>query len=255
MPNELADAPVRPENISAETIATVRRWLLESADVAPDKSAERLAGLLKDPLGLDFTIGFIDRVVRPEDLRVAGRNLELLSRSVPSFLPWYMRIAIQLGGGFAPLLPWPIVPIARTVLRRMVGHLILDATPAKLDTSIAELRGQGIRLNLNLLGEAVLGDDEAGRRLEGTRALLERDDVDYVSIKVSSVASQLSMWAFDETVARVVERLTPLYDLAAASPTPKFINLDREEFKDLDLTVAVFERLLEQPRLHALEAG
>jgi RHH-type proline utilization regulon transcriptional repressor/proline dehydrogenase/delta 1-pyrroline-5-carboxylate dehydrogenase len=255
MPNELADAPVRPENISAETIATVRRWLLESADVAPDKSAERLAGLLKDPLGLDFTIGFIDRVVRPEDLRVAGRNLELLSRSVPSFLPWYMRIAIQLGGGFAPLLPWPIVPIARTVLRRMVGHLILDATPAKLDTSIAELRGQGIRLNLNLLGEAVLGDDEAGRRLEGTRALLERDDVDYVSIKVSSVASQLSMWAFDETVERVAQRLTPLYELAASFATPKFINLDMEEFRDLDLTVAVFERILSNPRLGRLEAG
>uniref|UniRef100_UPI00286C16D1 proline dehydrogenase family protein n=1 Tax=Salinibacterium sp. TaxID=1915057 RepID=UPI00286C16D1 len=52
-----------------------------------------------------------------------------------------------------------------------------------------------------------------------------------------------------------VQRLTPLYELAAASPTAKFINLDMEEFKDLDLTIAVFERLLDQPRLRNLEAG
>ena len=117
------------------------------------------------------------------------------------------------------------------------------------------LRRQRIRLNINLLGEAVLGNDESDRRLRGTRELLGRADVDYVSIKVSSVAAQLSMWAFEETVERVVERLTPLYELAATSPSPKFINLDMEEYRDLDLTIAVFMRLLDQPELQKLEAG
>jgi RHH-type proline utilization regulon transcriptional repressor/proline dehydrogenase/delta 1-pyrroline-5-carboxylate dehydrogenase len=238
-----------------ETVATVRRWLTESADVKTDASAARLAGVLKDPRGLDFTIGFVDKVVRPEDLTVAARNLEQLSHRIPRFLPWYLRAAISIGGGFATLLPWIIVPIARRVLRRMVGHLVIDATPTHLDKTLAALRQGDVRLNLNLLGEAVLGDDEADRRLAGTLALLARDDVDYVSIKVSSVSSQLSMWAFDETVDRVVERLTPLYELAAASPTPKFINLDMEEFHDLDLTIAVFEKLLAQPQLTTLEAG
>ena len=241
--------------LADETVATVRRWLAESANVAPDKSAERLAGVLKDPNGLEFTIGFVDKVVRPEDLRVAGRNLEQVAKKVPAFLPWYLRAAIALGGGFATLLPWVIVPIARFVLRRMVGHLVIDATPARLDKTLAALRDNGMRLNLNLLGEAVLGDEEADRRLRGTKQLLARDDVDYVSIKASAVASQLSMWAFDETVDRVVERLTPLYEVAVASPTPKFINLDMEEFKDLDLTIAVFTKLLDQPQLHTLEAG
>jgi RHH-type proline utilization regulon transcriptional repressor/proline dehydrogenase/delta 1-pyrroline-5-carboxylate dehydrogenase len=236
-----------------EVIALVRRWLADSGST--DTSGERLAGVLKDPRGLEFTLGFVDKVVRPADLRVAARNLESLSRIVPAFLPWYLRAAIVVGGGFAPLFPWPIVPIARAALRRMVGHLVIDATPRRLGTTLASLRKRDIRLNLNLLGEAVLGDDEANRRLEGTRELLARDDVDYVSIKVSSVVSQLSMWAFDDMVARVVERLTPLYELAAESPSPKFINLDMEEFKDLDLTVAVFEKILEQPQLRDLEAG
>jgi RHH-type proline utilization regulon transcriptional repressor/proline dehydrogenase/delta 1-pyrroline-5-carboxylate dehydrogenase len=246
---------LRPAELADEAIATVRRWLKESAKVAPDKGGERLAGLLQDPRGLEFTLGFVDRVVRPEDLRVAGRNLERLSRHVPGFLPRHLRFAIVLGGGFAPLLPWPIVPIARRVLRNMVSHLVIDATPKQLDKSLARLRRQHIRLNLNLLGEAVLGTEESDRRLTGTRELLERDDVDYVSIKVSSVAAQLSLWAFDETVDQVVTRLTPLYELAAISATQKFINLDLEEFHDLDLTLAVFQRLLDQPRLARLEAG
>ncbi|MBC7589534.1 MAG: proline dehydrogenase family protein [Salinibacterium sp.] len=252
---EHPNASSTPTDLADETIATVRRWLTESSAVRADASAERLAGVLKDPKGLAFTIGFVDKVVRPHDLRVAGRNLEKLSHGIPSFLPWYLRAAIVAGGGFAPVIPWLIVPISRRVLRRMVSHLVVDATPAKLTKTLVSLRSQGIRLNLNLLGEAVLGDEEANRRLEGTRALLARDDVDYVSIKVSSVASQLSMWAFDEMVTEVVARLTPLYELAAASPTAKFINLDMEEFKDLDLTIAVFEKLLDQPQLQGLEAG
>ncbi|MEN0084539.1 MAG: proline dehydrogenase family protein [Leifsonia sp.] len=260
-------AEVRPAQIAHEAVELVQRWLAESAqsgdgDAAKeDPAARRLAGVLSDPDGLDFAVGFVDGVARPQDLFVAGYNLQRLARRIPRFLPWYQRFAIWLGGVFGPVLPWVVIPIARLVLRRMVGHLVVDATPEKLGPAIERLRrsddpeGHGARLNLNLLGEAVLGEKEALRRLEGTRALLARDDVDYVSIKVSSIASQLSMWSFDETVDRVVERLTPLYELAAASPTPKFINLDMEEYRDLDLTMAVFMRILEQPRLLNLEAG
>ncbi|TXK19006.1 bifunctional proline dehydrogenase/L-glutamate gamma-semialdehyde dehydrogenase [Homoserinibacter sp. GY 40078] len=238
-----------------EVTALVRRWLAKAATADRDPSAERLAGLLKDPVGLEFTLGFVDRVVRPEDLRVAARNLERLSRRVPRFLPWYLRALVVIGGGVGVLVPWPVIPLARRVLRRMVEHLVIDATPDRLGASLTRLRGQGARLNINLLGEAVLGEKEAQRRLDGTRELLERSDVDYVSIKVSSVAAQLSMWGFDETVERVVRRLTPLYEYAASSRTAKFINLDMEEYRDLDLTIAVFTRLLDQPALRGLEAG
>ena len=244
--------------LAEETIALVGRWLAQAAADKhhADPSAARLARLLKDPQGLDFTIAFVDRVIRPEDTRVAGRNLRTIARHVPLFLAWHLRIAVKLGGFFAVLMPWLVVPTARAVLRRMVSHLIIDARPEKLGKQLRKLRAEGTRLNLNLLGEAVLGEGEAARRLVGTHKLLERPDVDYVSVKVSSIASQLSLWAFDDTVNRVVEYLTPLYEVAAAAEgQSKFINLDMEEYRDLDLTIEVFTKILDKPAFKQLEAG
>lgn len=245
--------------LAKDTIALVRHWLTEASRVPVDASAQQLAGVLKDPNGLDFTVGFVDGVVRPEDLQVAASNLAALAPKVPAFLPWYMRSAVRLGGTMAPVLPQVVIPVARRVLREMVGHLIVDATDAKLGPAIAKIRKDGIKLNVNLLGEAVLGEHEASRRLEGTHALLARPDVDYVSIKVSSTVAPHSAWAFDEAVEHVVDKLSPLFSRAASYAAPgqkaKFINLDMEEYKDLDLTIAVFTRILDKPEFKDLEAG
>lgn len=236
-----------------QAIALAERWVAESAEAQVDPAAERLAGVLKDPKGLPFTIGFVDGVMRPEALSAAATNLQRVAPLVPGFLPWYLRAAVRAGGAVAPVLPHPVVPIARRVLREMVGHLVVDARPDKLGPALATIRESGARLNLNLLGEAVLGEHEALRRLDGIHDLIRRDDVDYVSVKVSAIASHISMWAFDETVDLVVERLLPLYLTASSDGT--FINLDMEEYRDLDLTIAVFTRILEDPRLQGLEAG
>ncbi len=155
----------------------------------------------------------------------------------------------------APVLPGVVVPIARRVLREMVGHLIVDATDAKLGPAIAKIKRDGVRLNVNLLGEAVLGEKEASRRLEGTQRLLARDDVDYVSIKVSSTVHPHSPWAFDHAVEDIIAKLRPLFRRAVQSSPRKFINLDMEEYKDLDLTIAVFTKLLDEPEFTDLEAG
>ncbi|MHA7306191.1 bifunctional proline dehydrogenase/L-glutamate gamma-semialdehyde dehydrogenase [Arthrobacter sp. TMN-49] len=250
-----ASIPVPSNDLAQETVALVRHWLNEAAKFPADVSAQRLAGVLKDPNGLDFTVGFVDGVIRPEDLTVAARNLAILAPKVPAFLPWYMRSAVRVGGVMAPIVPQIVIPIARKVLREMVGHLIVDATDAKLGPAIAKIRAGGAKLNINLLGEAVLGDHEAARRLEGTLKLLARDDVDYVSIKESSTVAPHSPWAFDDAVDHVVEKLTPLYTLANSFPRAKFINLDMEEYKDLTMTIAVFKRIMDKPEFKHLEAG
>ncbi|WEO77142.1 bifunctional proline dehydrogenase/L-glutamate gamma-semialdehyde dehydrogenase [Cryobacterium sp. SO2] len=242
-------------DLSQEAIALVRRWLREASSVPVDASGAQLAGVLRDPQGLDFTVGFVDGVVRPEDLAVAARTLKSIAPRVPGFLPAALRGAVKVGGSMAPILPGVVVPIARAVLRNMVGHLIIDATETKLGPAIAKIKKDGVRLNVNLLGEAVLGAGEAGRRLEGTHRLLARDDIDYVSIKVSATVAPHNPWAFDRAVADIALELTPLFARAAAAPVPKFINLDMEEYKDLDLTIAVFTSILDRPEFLHLEAG
>src|SRR5689334_7264565 len=242
-------------DLAQQAVALVRRWLHEASAVPVTGSAAQLAGLLRDPKGLAFAVGFVDGVVRPEDLKVSARALAGLAPDVPRFLPAPLRAAVRVGGVMAPIMPGVVVPVARRVLRRMVGHLVVDATDARLGKAIARIKRRDVRLNVNLLGEAVLGRGEATRRLRETERLLGRDDVDYVSIKVSSTVAPHNPWAFDEAVTEIVEQLTPLFTLAATARTRKFVNLDMEEYKDLDLTLAVFTRLLEKPELRALEAG
>ncbi|MFT4124941.1 MAG: bifunctional proline dehydrogenase/L-glutamate gamma-semialdehyde dehydrogenase [Gordonia sp. (in: high G+C Gram-positive bacteria)] len=245
---------VRPQDLADEAIALVQRWLREADELPVDAAAARLTGVLSDPNGLDFTVGFVDGVVRPEDRRAAATKLRDLTPLTPKFLPAPLRGAISLGAVMARPLPGVVVPTARKVLREMVSHLIIDATDAKLGPAIAKIKTDGVRLNVNLLGEAILGEHEAQRRLAGTHQLLARPDVDYVSIKVSATVAPHNHWAFDEAVGHIVDQLTPLFRRAAASPA-KFINLDMEEYKDLDLTLAVFMSLLARPEFTNLSAG
>jgi RHH-type proline utilization regulon transcriptional repressor/proline dehydrogenase/delta 1-pyrroline-5-carboxylate dehydrogenase len=245
------------QSLANETVELVSAWLARASRLhrKPNASSQRLAGVLKDPDGPAFALGFVDRVARPEDLTVAAKNFRELSLGIPAFLSSTLRLLIRVGGFFAPIFPAIVVPIARGALKTLIGHLIIDASDRKLTRPLRRLTKRGDQLNINLLGEAVLGDGEANRRLAGVSALIARDDVDYVSVKVSAVSSQLSMWAYDETVKRVVARLIPLYQQAAATNPPTFINLDMEEFKDLDMTVDVFRRVLADPSLKSYTGG
>ena len=246
---------VRPWDLTDEAVQQVRDWLTAARDYPVDKAAQQLAGVLSDPDGLDFTVGFVDRVIRTEDPAAAAKALNEIAAKVPAFLPWYLQSAVKAGGTLGKLAPRVVIPAARAALRNMVSHLIVDARPDKLTKAIKELRTEGIDLNINLLGEAILGEDQAAHRVKGTKELIERSDVDYVSIKVSATVAPHSPWAFDEAVTDIVEHLRPLYRAANNASPRTFINLDMEEYKDLDLTLAVFTELLSEEEFTNTEAG
>jgi RHH-type proline utilization regulon transcriptional repressor/proline dehydrogenase/delta 1-pyrroline-5-carboxylate dehydrogenase len=244
------------DSVALEAISLVEQWLSEADKGGARSPAEkRLAKILKDPQGLDWTLKFVDRVIRPTEKHVAATELVKLSKRLPKSLSALDRLTIRIGGLLAKPFSFIVIPTAKARLRQLVGHLIADARTNQLTKHIRKSKSDGIRLNLNLLGEAVLGEGEANYRYEETFKLLKRRDVDYVSIKLSAVASQLSMWGFETTVNRLVEKLTPIYEYAASQPTPKFINLDMEEYRDLGLTILVFKKLLTKPELQKLEAG
>lgn len=251
--------------LTQAAVARVRRWLrLAAAHPGAGASQEaRLSAILSDPNGLTFTSAFVDRVIRLEDAHAAADALEYVATLTPATMLPLDRLQISLGATLAQVAPQLVIPAARARLRQMVGHMVVDARPQQFGRTVAALKAQGHRLNINLLGEAVLGENEADHHLTATLDLLARDDVDYVSVKVSSIASRINMWAYPDTVNYVLDRLRPLYRHAltlAGSTTQaahgtKFINLDMEEYRDLNLTLDVFTRLLSEDEFRHLEAG
>lgn len=197
-----------------EVVDLVRRWLADATRLAPDPAARRLAGLLADPAGLDFTTDFVDGVIRPEDNQVAAHRLAEVAAAPPAFLTGMLRGAVSLGGVVAPVVPGVVIPLARAVLRRMLGHLVLDARPAPLGRALRRIRSTGVVPNLSLLGEAVLGDGQVGLRLATQRQLLARDDVGHLSVKVSGALGPHAPWGFDEAVTTATDRLRPLFTAA-----------------------------------------
>ena len=249
--------------LADDAIALAHKWA--AATEAEQTSSERrtsdqLGALLADAKGLDLAVKFVDRVARPEDNAAAARELARLSSSqATGVMSKVDAKLLGLGSKLATIAPPVVVPAARMRLRQLVGHLLVDASDPTLAKHLAKARNDGFRLNINLLGEAVLGEDEAARRTEATRQLLARDDVDYVSIKVSCLVSQISTWDTEGTIERALERLRPLYHVALNDKTrtgaTKFVNLDMEEYRDLDLTIELFTRLLSEEEFHNLEAG
>jgi len=217
----------------------------------------RIARLLDDEDGLAFVLALTDEVLRIRDPRRAARHFESLvdeGRS-PRFLGRLDGALLRFGAAAAARFPRVVMPLVQARVRAELASFVIAAEPRPFARYLARRRADGIRVNVNLLGEAVLGEQEAERRLEAVLALLRRPDVDYVSVKVSSVCSQLDIAAFDYEVDRVAGRLRRLYDEALRHQPHKFVNLDMEEYSDLDLTVAVFRQVLSEERYEGLSAG
>src|SRR6266540_2877935 len=237
------------------------------AQETPDEIAQarRLARMMEDPGGKQLTIALIDQAFRSRrPTRIADQISYLLERyGAPHFMEWWERVALMLGGVMGHYLPSVIVPPIVARLRHETQSLILPGEEEELRAYLAARRQAGIRLNLNQLGEAILGEAEAARRLDAYLALLAREDVEYISVKVSSVFSQINLVAFRHTVERVKERLRVLHRQALrhhyrhpdGQLTPKFINLDMEEHRDLDLTVTAFREVLDEGEFVPLRAG
>ncbi len=213
--------------------------------------------LTGDEGSLAFTMAFCDRVLRPEANRIAAAQFRAVAQGAkPAFLGTADRALLGAGARVAPLAPALVMPLTRRRLRQIVGGLVLDRADPALGRSLERLRSRGFAVNVNLLGESVLGDDDAARRVRAIEELIRRPDVDYVSVKASAVASQLNLWGYEASLQRVKDALRRLYLAAGGEGSDAtFVNLDMEEYRDLRLTVDAFTQLLAEPDLRGLDAG
>lgn len=226
---------------------------------------EQLARMMNDSNGKVFTTLLTDQCFRSHNpSRIANQMVYILKKfGVPKYLSWDKRAQLSafkwLGKPLAPVL----IPLTKQMIRKETSTVILPGEKDALNKHMQQRRQEGVRINLNHLGEAILGEEEAQRRLQIYLNDLTDPNVEYVSIKISTIFSQINLLAWEDTIQVLSARLKLLYSAAKnnlyrqpdGKMIPKFVNLDMEEFRDLELTVDVFRRTLDDPEFFKYSAG
>ena len=250
---------MQADDVLAQKAVALAEKLLRSAlaQQRPDEEsrAQQIAGLIADPAAKGLSIAMTDRIFRSTDPRRAAKCWRglLAHFGIPRGFSGMDRTLLRAGAMASSVLPEIVIAAVRWRLRRDSRGVILPAEPAALGEYLHARHAEETRVNVNPLGEAILGEEEAARRLEAVLTLLARPDVDYVSVKVSAIYSQISLTAWDATLAAIKTRLRRIFLPALAAG--KFVNLDMEEYRDLALTVTAFREVLDEPEFRSLRAG
>ncbi len=245
------------DSLAEGSVARVRELLAESAKLRTREevaSRRRFARLFKDPRAIEVTITLTDEVMRIRSLR-SSTNIYRLA-SAKASVEGFGRVnaaGLKLLAGLSRIAPSLAIAMVARRIRRYSRDLILPAEASALNRHLRRRARDDISLNINVLGEAVLGEAEANERLERVIEMMSRPEIDYVSVKLSSVVSQIITIDRDGSLERVAQKMRRLYREAQRHGT--FVNLDMEEYRDLDLTISAFMRVLNEEEFASFDAG
>lgn len=155
------------------------------------------------------------------------------------------------------------VPIFKRRLQSDTAKVIINEKRSFLTKHLQQRKESQIGQNVNLLGEVVLGDKEADTRYFRYLEALKDPQINYISIKISGIYAQIISLNHAANKEELCDRLTKIYQQAIDYPTtdldgvvtPKFVNLDMEEYKDMELTLDVFCTVLSKPQFKNYTAG
>lgn len=245
--------------------AIIQETALKEQEFAEKQFGKELARMMKDPIGKCFTTELTDQAFRSKDqTRAANQIHYLIDRfGVPQFMSLPKRIGMGLFYYIGTFCAGLLVPFLQRMIRKETARVILPGEEKELVQHLKKRRAEGVRVNLNHLGEAILGEEEAAKRLATYLADLKKPEVEYISVKISTLYSQLNLLAWDETLEIVAERYRTLlregnrhfFSPKEGVAFPKFINLDMEEYRDLRLTVALFKKVLSEEEFLKTSAG
>ena len=250
------------------TLALAEKWqnranTLRSKDEL--KQQQMMRRLLNHPSDKTVVMHLVDQSFRSGNpSRVVDQFRYLLQHhGIPRFFPqveqWLLKIFLHLGNLVPQISHSQILRKIREDTRRT----ILPEEPEILNAHLKKRQAEGVQVNLNHLGEAVLGNAEALNRLKLYGDSLRNPEIHTISIKISNIVAQLHPLGFENELDLICERLSELYRIAQENPVlhsdgtrrAKFVNLDMESYHDLDLTMDAFMRTLDQPEFKNLQAG
>ncbi|HEC1546254.1 TPA: proline dehydrogenase family protein [Campylobacter upsaliensis] len=207
----------------------------------------KMQKLLNNPKNKVMLIELLDRSFRCKDKKASFELIEhtLNKFGIADFFSAFEKFLLFSFLNFGKLSPNLSVPFFISHLRNDTKAMVLDANESFLAPHIAKRKSENnITLNVNLIGEEVLGEAESKYRMQKYEEALKSSYITYISIKITTIFSQINIIDFNYSKEEVVKRLDKLYALALEEQkkqgVSKFINLDMEEFRDLELTVAAF---------------
>ncbi|ECK6873068.1 aldehyde dehydrogenase family protein [Campylobacter upsaliensis] len=207
----------------------------------------KMQKLLNNPKNKVMLIELLDRSFRCKDKKASFELIEhtLNKFGIADFFSAFEKFLLFSFLNFGKLAPNLSVPFFVSHLRNDTKAMVLDANESFLAPHIAKRKSENnITLNVNLIGEEVLGEAESQYRMQKYEEALKSSYITYISIKITTIFSQINIIDFNYSKEEVVKRLDKLYALALEEQNrqgvSKFINLDMEEFRDLELTVAAF---------------
>ena len=187
---------------------------------AERRRSRRLGRILADPAARELVVSLTDEVLRSPDRRRAMRRYRALTEGkLPRGFGLVDRVGLRLASVGTAAAPRAVGRVVTARVLRETRGVILPAEDPAFARHVARRRAEGMDVNVNLLGEAILGDDEAAARFRDIGLRLARPDVDCVSVKISALCANLDVLAFGHSVERIVARLRPLLRLAASLDT------------------------------------
>ena len=222
----------------------------------------RMEPILKSPDSKFFLIRLMDVAFRSKNAsRISNYVLKLFRREdtgnglFNGFETFLIKVYESIGRFF----PGISIPLMLKQVKSVTSPILFFVGDRRFNKHAASRKEQGVRLNVNLIGEALIGEQEAAERIKSYKSLLRQPDVNYISIKISTIYSQISSLAYEHTVETLVEKLSQIYDelIAIEKETGerKFVNLDMEEYRDLHLTIATFTQTLSLEKYKNLYVG
>jgi len=254
--------------IIRKTLALAESWQNQANTLLTKNEKNRqkmMSRLLNNPSEKTVVMHLVDQSFRSGNpRRVIDQFRYLLEyHGIPHFFPqieqYLLWIFLRIGNLF------PQISHAQILrkIRKDTGHTIIPEEAKFLKAHLSKYQTEGVQVNINHLGEAVQGNREALNRLRHYEDSLRNPDIHTISIKISNIVAQLHPLGFENELALICERLSRLYRIALENPIlrsdgkrhAKFINLDMESYRDLDLTMSAFMESLDQTEFNDLEAG
>ena len=208
---------------------------------------KKMQKLLNNPKNKVMLIELLDRSFRCKDKSASFDLIEhtLNKFGIADFFTSFEKFLLFSFINFGRFAPSISVPFFVSHLRKDTSAMVLDASESFLKPHIEKRKKEDkITLNVNLIGEEVLGEAESAYRIKKYEEALKSSYITYISIKITTIFSQINIIDYEYSKDEVVKRLDYLYALAVEEEKrqgiEKFINLDMEEFRDLELTVAAF---------------